>query len=346
MASIYGIELSKSELMKRVGDISQIAGARQSVLDSGRARGVRIVEVKTGGGLNFSVLPDRGMDIAWADYKGAALSFISKTGVVSPSYYEPEGDGFLKSFFGGLLTTCGLTYMGAACDDDGRRLGLHGRASNISAEDVCVTNEWESDDFIMTIRGRIRECALLGENIALSRKIETRIGENRLILEDKVENWGFIRQPLMILYHFNFGFPLLDKGTKLIIPKGHIKVRDNETINEIGCCCEFTAPIHEFSEQVFYHEFDPDTDDEIVVKLINERFNGSGLGIYISYNNKQLPYLIEWKQLGEGDYVVGLEPATWYPEGRSKARKKGELLYIEPGEVKKYRFEIGIISDD
>ena len=133
MAFVYGKQLTKRELLKRVGDISQLAGARECTLESGKSRGVSVVDVKTGSGLNFTILPDRGMDIAWADYKGIALGFISKTGIVAPSYYEPNGNDFLRGFYGGLLTTCGLTYMGTACVDNGKSLGLHGRASNTPA---------------------------------------------------------------------------------------------------------------------------------------------------------------------------------------------------------------------
>jgi hypothetical protein len=341
MADIYGRELSKQELMRRVGDISQIAGARQSILESGKARGVRAVDVRTGGGLSFTVLPDRGMDIAWADYKGIAIGFISKTGIVSPEHFIPDGNGFLRSFHAGLLTTCGLTYMGAACVDEGEPLGLHGRASNTPAEDVCITNEWEEDDFVMKVRGKIRESKVFGENITLTREITVKLGENKLVLNDTVENCGFDRQPLMLLYHFNFGYPLLDRSTKLILPEGTAKARDKEAEKGMGSFREFADPVHGYAEQVFYHDF-PANNGEVSVTLFNKDLCGNGLGVNLKYNKKQLPCLMEWKQIGEGDYVVGLEPATWYPEGRREARRRGELIFMEPGEKKKFEIELGI----
>jgi hypothetical protein len=341
MAYIYGRKITKKELMKRVGDISQVAGARQCTLRSGRSAGVDAVDVRTGGGLSFTVLPDRGMDIAWAEYKGIALSFISKTGVVSPYFYEPEGKGFLRSFSAGLLTTCGLTYMGAACEDEGKPLGLHGRASNTPAADVCVTNEWEADEFIMTVRGRVRESAVFGENITLLREIRTRLGENRIKIKDTVENCGFESQPLMLLYHFNFGYPLLDGTAGLILPEGRVRARDEAVERGIGDYKEFSDPVHGYSEQVFYHDF-TGSDDQAVVGIFNEALCGCGLGVYLKYDRRRLPYLIEWKQTGEGDYAVGLEPATWYPEGRSEARRRGELTYIEAGEVKNFEIELEV----
>jgi hypothetical protein len=79
--------------------------------------------------------------------------------------------------------------------------------------------------------------------------------------------------------------------------------------------------------------------------LYNKNLGKSGLGFYIKYNKDQLPYFIEWKQTGESDFTVGLEPATWYPEGRSEARKRGELTYIEPGEEKRFDFELGVTEE-
>lgn len=342
MAYVFGKEFTRWELMRRIGDISQIAGAKKIILDSGKASGVHAVEIKTGTGLSFTVLPDRGMDIAWADYKGIALSFISKTGVVSPYYYEPNGNGFLRGFYGGLLTTCGLTYMGAACEDNGKSLGLHGRAANTPAEDVCVTNTWQDDDFIIQVGGKVRESVVFGENITLARVIQARLGENRIVIKDTIENCGFESQPLMLLYHCNFGYPLLDSETKLILPAGTVKARDLVAERGINNNREFSEPTSGYLEQVFYHDLIPGVDDKISVGLVNKNLLESGLGVYINYDKKQLPNFIEWKQMGEGDYVVGLEPATWYPEGRNEARKRGELKFIEPGESKEFSLEIVI----
>ncbi len=330
--------------MKYIGDISQIAGARSCTLESGRARGVRAVEVKTGGGLCFTVLPDRGLDIAWADYKGMAISYISKTGVVSPAYFEATGNDFLRGFFAGLLTTCGLTYMGAACEDEGIMLGLHGRVSNIPAEDVCVFNEWQGDDFVMKVRGRVRESAVFAENMVLTREVEARMGENRLFIRDRVENCGYDRQPLMLLYHCNFGFPLLDSRTELILEESAVKARDAEAEKGLAMCRKFDDPVHGYSEQVFYHDLIPQEDGMVTVRLFNKSIGESGLGVYLKYSKRQLPYFTEWKQIGEGEYVVGLEPATWYPEGRKRAREKGELEYLDPGTVRHFEIEIGVIE--
>ena len=193
---LYGKKLTKEEFMKYVGDPSQVADARPCVLSEGKADGVRAIEVKTGGGLHFTVLPTRGMDIAWAEYNGKALSFISKTGVTHPAYFEKDGLSFLRGFFCGLVTTCGLTYFGAPCEDDGQSLGLHGRISNTPADGVCIEKYWDGDEYILKIRGQVRESSVFGENIVLIREIETKLGGKSLKITDKIQNQGFNQQPL------------------------------------------------------------------------------------------------------------------------------------------------------
>ena len=100
----FPIPPDRTHLMQRMGDISQLAGLKRHELADGKARGVEAVDFWTGSGFTFTVLPGRGMDIAWAAYKGVPVGYISKTGITSPAYYESEGFRWLRNFFGGLLT--------------------------------------------------------------------------------------------------------------------------------------------------------------------------------------------------------------------------------------------------
>lgn len=342
MANIYGRKFSKRELLKRVGDMSQLAGAKKCTLDYGKAKGVAAVDVKTGSGLNFTILPDRGLDLAWAEYKGISFGYLSKTGIVSPYLHDFGGNEFARGFYGGLMTTCGMTNIGTPCIDEGTKLETHGRASYLPADDLCVTNDWVGDDYIMKVSGKTRESALFGENIVLFREITAKLGENKIKIKDTIENCGFTKQPLMMLYHCNFGFPLIDATTEFSVPGKNVRARDDEAKKGIDECKVFSDPIPGYSEQVFYHDPDSSADGKVTVSLINKTLNGTGITMNLSYNKKQLPHLMEWKMMGEGDYVVGVEPGTWYPEGRCEARKRGELLFMEPGEIKNFEIEIEI----
>jgi hypothetical protein len=336
MAQLYGKDQSKNEICRRIGDIGQIAGAVNARLADGRGDGTHIVEVRTGTGLRYTVVPGRGMDICSADYCGYALSFVSKTGIVHPAFYETADAGFHRSFFAGLLTTCGLRNVGAACTDEGEFLGLHGRINNLPAGDVCVSNQWEGDSLSMRMRGVVRESTLYGENLTLTREITSYLGESTIRIHDEVENCGFSSEPLTILYHCNFGYPLLDASSRLVLPEGQAIPRDDTAAQSLDRHAEFQEPQDDFPETVFFHHSRADVEDNTYAGLFNPSLGEKGLGVMITYNKKNLPYLIQWKNMGNGDYVLALEPSNCYPIGRKEARTQNMLRMIEPGETKAF----------
>ncbi|MCL2033530.1 MAG: aldose 1-epimerase family protein [Oscillospiraceae bacterium] len=341
---LWGQTYSREELMKNIGDISQVCGVRRSVLDDGPGRGMRVFDVRTGGGLSFSVLPDRGMDISWCSYNDTPIGFISKTGAVSPFLCGYEDTGFLRGFTAGLLTTCGYTHMGAACKDEGKSLGLHGRANFAVAEHASSYECWDGDDYLIRISGATREAAVFGENIQSRREISVKAGENRIMIKDTVRNYGFDTQPLMMLYHFNFGHPLVGPGTKMVSSKSTSAVPRDETASKgLEACRAFQAPTHGYAEQVFYYDLTPEKDGTVFAGLYNPLLNVTAS---VTFYKNELPYLIQWKQMGEGDYTCGIEPATWKPEGRAAARELGELIMIAPGEEREFSLEVSVITGE
>ncbi len=340
MATLFNRTYTRHELMKYIGDVSQVADARQSKLTSGRAQGVSVIDVVTGGGLCVSILPDRGMDMAWASCRGIPFSCVTKTGVVSPAFYENAGLGFFRSFTAGLLTTCGLTHTGPAGEDAGEQLGVHGRVSHIPAEDVSVYKEWEGDDFVMRIRGKMREGAYFAEQLTLTRTVTAVMGENKLRISDVVENCGYRESPFMLLYHFNFGHPLVGPDTRLYHTPAAISPRDDAARAGLAACETFHAPEPGYQEQVFFYDMAPQS-DTVRACLYNEKL---GMGVTVSYLKSQLPNFTEWKHMGEGEYIVGMEPCTNPPIGRSAARARGELQFLQPGDQRRFDIELGVVD--
>lgn len=343
MANIFGQELSKRQLMERVGDISQIAGIKRYRLEEGKKDSVIAIDMKNGSGLEITALPGRGMDIANCTYKGIPLAWISKCGISSPSYYEEQGLRMLRNFTGGLLTTCGLTYAGAPCTDDGEELGLHGRISNIAADEICSHSSWDHDDFYMTISGKMKQSIVFGENISLTRKISMKMGENKIYIDDEIENLGFSSKPLMLIYHMNLGFPLIDNGSKFYVDKKSIKGADEYADKHIGDYNVMTGPVHNISEKVYFHDCNGDDKGFGHCSAINNRLK---IGVSISFNIDELPNLSEWKMMGQGDYVLGMEPCNCRTLGRSKEREMGTLRFIEPGEVKHTHIIVDILDGE
>lgn len=342
--NVFGKTLTKREFLERFAHPSQYAGAIPCILDYGKATGLKAVRVYTGTGLDFTIFPSRGMDIAWASFNGKALGFLSKTGPVHPRYYESKGLEWLRTFFGGLLTTCGLTYMGAPCVDEGEELGLHGRITNIEAEDVCIEQEWQGDEYIISVKGKVGEVKFFGVNLVLTRKITVFAGKNIIKIDDAIENLGFKPEPLMVLYHFNFGYPLLSESAKVYAPVNKVIPRDEEA--KIGRGVEeyniFQPPTVGYKEKVFFLDLKADKSGNTMIALINEEM---GIGVYEKFNKQQLPKFTEWKMMGQSEYVLGLEPGTAVPNGRKWVREQGELLFIQPGEIKTFNIELGVLEN-
>ncbi len=234
MITLNGKQYTRRELEQHVGHISQIAGVRMMTLHDGLEAGVRVAEVRSGSGLRFQVTLDRGMDISVADYKGTALAWRSPNGDVHPTFYDPKGLGWLKSFPGGLVTGCGLTHLGAPCVDDDDELGLHGRLSHTPATLVETNTNWQEDKCTFNISGIMREHTLFKQNLSLHRTIEVELGSSVFTLRDTVVNDGFRPSPLMLLYHINLGWPLLDDGAALMLNSQLTTPRDAEATKGIG----------------------------------------------------------------------------------------------------------------
>lgn len=335
------VKFNKRELLKYVGDMSQLFGVKDYFINGGKADGVRAVDIRNGSGLEFTVIPDRAMDIAHFSYKGLNFSYISSTGIVAPQYFSNTGIDFLRSFFAGFLTTCGLRNVGSPCTDQGEDFGLHGRISNTPAEQVYAGIEYEDRLPVMKVKGQVREARFFGENIFLCREISAKYGEKCVHINDTIENNGFKDEPLMILYHFNLGYPLLCEESYLITPSNCVTPRDKEAQKGIGEYKVFQAPTHGYSEQVFYHDLKADDKNKTFAALVNP---SKEVGIAIRFDKSQLCRLTQWKQMGEGEYVLGLEPSNCHVEGRAKAREDGSLEFIKPGEIRRFDIEIQVLD--
>ena len=167
------MSINKKDLYKYTGDLSQIFYARQFTFSEGRARGMRGVEVNNGSGLQFTVLPDRAMDIGLLSYKCINFSYITKAALSAPWYYDDKGLGWLNTFSGGFLTTCGLTQAGSPCISDGEELGQHGDISTVPAEELCVETILDGKQPEIVIRGKMRTGRLFGKNLWLYRRIQS-----------------------------------------------------------------------------------------------------------------------------------------------------------------------------
>ncbi len=346
MPRLFGRDYSQHELAQRVGRLEAVGGVTPFEYSHGKAKGVRALRVATGTGFEFVCMVDRGLDVGPAYYNGIPLSWQSRNVIVAPQYYDRAGNEFLRSFFGGLFTTCGLTNFGPGGEDRFGSFGLHGPISNTPAENVSWRQQWDGGQCSLEIHGSLRQTRVFGENMRLERTLRTSLGSNALELHDVVTNEAGSSWPHMILYHCNGGFPILSSEARLHVTHDWVTPRDAEAAKGLGEWDTGGEPQPDFKEQVFIHRPVCDATGRALVALTNSRLcGGEGLGVGVRFDPAQLPALFTWRMLGCGTYVMGMEPANCQTiEGRLEAAKRGTLPFLEPGESREYSLTFEVLS--
>lgn len=333
----------------KIGNVFQVGGIETSVLDNGPAKGSRIAWINTGAGLRFKVALDRGLDIVDAFYNQHSLSWLSHSGLTAPRPDANTGLEWLYSFAGGLLTTCGLTHVGGPEEDENEKRGLHGRVSNLPTTlESVIQPDLINGKLEMSITGLVNQSRVFGPNLKLKRTISCTLGQSRINIHDEVANQANTSVPHMILYHCNFGWPLIDEGVDIIY-RGVCKSRglpmDNEIFNEKHDYKKCQPPMDSHKgggESCGFINVETDKDGNCIAGLANNKLN---IALAIKYNKAQLPSLTNWQHWGPGEYVCALEPGTNYPIGQIKAAEQGNLITLEPGEKREYDLEFSVLSD-
>lgn len=317
-----------------IGNISQLVTLRRVEVREGRARGTEIIEVLTAGGLYLDILPDAGLDIGLARYKGINVSWMSKNGYDSPAIILPYEAEFVNTFPGGLLYTCGLRNAGPANRDNGEWHPLHGRYHSLQAEQVCACIE--NGEIIVS--GIIRETALFGHALEVKRIFRIPVYGSKITIHDTLTNLAPRDEEFMIIYHCNFGYPLLSEKASLILPEDRETIPRNEFAKTgLGRECEFDKPVDGEEERVFFHKMHQD----FTATLQNPDL---GIRMDISWSGDTLPVLAQWRSMASGDYVLGLEPANCYIMGRHEERNNGTLPVIKGFETKEFTLNIEFVE--
>lgn len=312
-----------------IGHESQICGVEEHKLVGGKGDGMRLFQVKNGKGLEFTVSADKCADLSRVSFKGVNLGFFSPVGYVAPQYFVDKDLEFLKSFTAGFLTTCGLTNAGNASYDH----GLHGTISNTPADQIHYENNEED----IRIYAKMNDACIFTHKLVLEREIVCSKTENKITINDTVKNIGTTKSPLMVLYHINLGYPLIDEDSILEIPSKSVTPRNEHSAKDLDKWNKMQKPTDEFLEQCYYHELE----DQGKVKIYNPNINK---GVNISFDTDKLDHLIQWKMMGVRDYVLGIEPANCHVDGRKLMENDGTLKYLKPLEEITFTVEFEIIE--
>ena len=320
------------------------------VLRGGRQEGVDMVEVDNGV-LSFKVIPTRGMNLWEARSDGVRFGWDSPVNeVVHPQYVHLDSRGGLGWLDGFVewINRCGLASNGLPGTDRVRsntgdiaevQLTLHGKVSYIPAHHVEVIVDPPPARRIR-IRGVVDETMMFGPRLRLTTEISTEIGSRALTIDDEVQNLAATPQEMQLLYHCNFGSPLLEEGARFVAPLAQVKPRDARAAEGgMEKWNEYEGPVTGYVEQVYFLRLLGDADGNTEVLLRNRR---GDRGVSLRFSLGQLPYMTLWKNTAarENGYVTGLEPGTNYPNLRSIEREAGRVPVLEGGQSYRVRLVI------
>lgn len=331
------------ELRRRVGDVSQLVSTRSARLTDGNEDGVRIIDARAAGGMAATILADRGLDLGAVWAAGHQVGWQSTTGAVHPAYFHAAD--WLRSFHGGMLTTCGLQNVGLPNEDEGVSYGLHGRVSNIAARNVTHRVVEQDGVLAAEIAGEIRETDVFGADLLLRRRITLPLGRTLLRVQDEVINQGHAPAAVMLLYHVNTGYPVVADGARMLTPAAEVVPRDETAAKGMDVRSTFPAPADGFAEQVFRHELAPTDSESVSASIVNPDFEPTGgIGLTVSWDPRALPRMWQWRMLGPGMYLTGLEPANCGLAGRAAEREAGTLQMLDPGESRDFGITIEVTT--
>jgi galactose mutarotase-like enzyme len=314
--------------------------------EDGLRAGVDVVTIDNGA-LAIDVIPTRGMGIHQLRLKGdAELSSVGwrspVRGPVNPAFVdlgEPSGLGWLDGF-DEFLVRCGLESNGAPDFDakTGRlTYPLHGRIANRPAHEVELTVDTDKQE--IALRGVVEETRFHFQKLRMTSTIRTRFGGRSLTVHDEVENVSSTPATMQMLYHINFGLPLLDAGSRVVAPVKTLVPRTPHAASGLKTWDSYTAPQPGFDEMVYFFELNAASDGATRAMIKNAH---ATRGVSLAFNKRQLPWFTLWKDTaGEPDgYVTGLEPGTNFPNPRSFETAKERLVKLAPGQ--KQAFEVTI----
>ena len=312
----------------------------------GAADQVEVIEVDSGA-VRVMILPTRGMSIWQMEANGIRFGWNSPVnGPVHPSQvpvFDPNGIGWLEGF-DELVVRCGLRSNGAPEHDEQGRLvyPLHGRIGNLAADSLSI--EYDEASGRLEVIGEILESRLFINRLRLRSRIRFQAGSASVDLLDDVTNELSQPTTMQLLYHINVGAPILGEGASLEFPVDTLAPKDTLSADEIDSWNEFLGPQEEYPERVYFAT--PCSDDQHqTAALLRSRCGTHGMGV--TFHTAGLPRFILWKNTASQSdgYVIGMEPATNYPNQRSFEEKHGRVVSLDGGDTASFRVSLHALTE-
>lgn len=330
---------------KRRAKLPEDVSITQTTLRGGKQEGVQLITVDNGK-IRITVVPTRGMSILEVESGDMRLGWNSPVKeVVHPQFVDLEsrgGLGWLEGF-NEWMVRCGLEFAGHpgmdkfvtnTGDEAEMMLTLHGKIGNIPASDVRIQIGEEKPHRIH-VTGTVHESLFYGPKLKLETVLTTDPGSDSFRIIDKVTNLGAFDQEFQLIYHANYGAPLLEEGAKVHVAARQVAPMNAHAGKAIADWATYKGPTKGFIEEVYL--FEPLYDANATTLAVLQNAAGTQ-GTEIRWSVTELPYLTVWKNTADerDGYVTGIEPATGYPFNRSVERATGRLPKLAPGATRQF----------
>lgn len=326
----------------------------QHTLHGGKQEGVQLIIVDNGS-LKITLVPTRGLGVLKVECGDVRLGWDSPVKeVVHPNFVNLPtrgGLGWLDGF-NEWMVRCGLencggpgrdqfvTNTGAMAEMD---LYLHGKIANLPASEVEVVID-QKPPHTIRVRGKVHERMFYGPKLELITELATEPSSNRFTITDVVTNRGAAEQEFQLLYHVNFGSPLLEAGAQFAGPIERVTPFNDTALQGARSWSEYLGPTPGYVEQVFCLRPFADAQGCTTLMLRNAR---SDRGASMRFQTDQLPCVSLWKSTAavEEGYVTGIEPGTGFPNTRRIERERGRVPQLAVGASRAFAIEYAVLRN-
>jgi len=311
-------------------------------LHGGRQEGVQVIEVNNGA-MTFTIVPTRGFEVWKAQAGKLRLGWDSPVReIIHPSYIrltDNGGQGWVSGF-GGLMVRGGLASFGSPVQDGNQQLTLHGHVDYLPASFVSVRYEAQPVPRLV-FRGVVDDVQTFGPQLRLTSEISTVIGKPEFVFDDSITNLSDAPQEMQLLYHTNFGTPLLGAGAQFVAAVKQVSpMNPASAAGDLKDWNRYSGPhAAPYTPKVFNMQLYGDAKGE--TKAMLKSPDGSQ-GVLMRFDTRGLPYMSLWKNeiTPKAGYVTGLEPGTGFPNPRPVERAAGRVPKLKGGET--YRVHLAI----
>jgi len=201
-----------------------------------------------------------------------------------------------------------------------------------------------SEPFEIRIRGRVDETCMHGPKLELWTEVSTRAGSDAFRISDKITNRSAKEQEFGVLYHANYGPPLMEENARFVGPVKRVAPINAHAASDVSTYEVSRGPSPGVAEQVYCLWLWADQNDRTKIMFRNARGDKA---VVMAFSVKELPYFTIWKNpvALEDGYVTGLEPGTGFPRNRSIERKSGRVPVLGPHQSRTFTLDFLTLAD-